>query len=58
MWFDRGISYDSNGEEGMKDRCTDCGKATDEVPTEEQLKEFKALQEKLKEAIDKTDIPF
>jgi hypothetical protein len=33
MWFDRTIAYLPDGTEiGMKDRCTQCGKATDELP--------------------------
>jgi hypothetical protein len=40
IWFDRTITtwHDEKGnryEEGMKDRCTGCGRATDEVPEEE-----------------------
>jgi hypothetical protein len=60
MWFDRTIYYDTKTETeiGMKDRCTGCGKATDDIPTEEQLKEYKEERERLKKSIDNTDIPF
>jgi hypothetical protein len=33
LWFDRTISYQADGTEiGMKDRCVECGGATDELP--------------------------
>jgi len=33
LWFDRTISYQADGTEiGMKDRCVECGEATDELP--------------------------
>lgn len=40
-WFDRTITTDGQGNEveGMKDRCSSCGKATDDLPTEKYLEE-------------------
>lgn len=33
LWFDRSFVVNPDGtEEGMKDRCMECGNATDEVP--------------------------
>jgi DNA-directed RNA polymerase subunit RPC12/RpoP len=41
IWFDRTIVYLSDDIEiGMKDRCTKCGKATDEEPPDD-TSEFK-----------------
>jgi hypothetical protein len=39
LWFDRTVAYLPDGTEvGMKDRCTDCGRATDEFPEPDDYK--------------------
>jgi hypothetical protein len=59
MWLDRSIAYLPDGtEEGMKNRCTNCGKSTDDIPTEKQKKEWEKSFKKLQDKIDDTDIPF
>jgi len=40
VWFDRTIGFLPNGEEaGMTDRCTQCGKSTDDLPEAEIAEE-------------------
>lgn len=40
-WFDRTISYSSDGtEEGMVDRCINCGHATNELPDAEEYNSY------------------
>jgi hypothetical protein len=38
LWFDRSFVINPDGtDDGMKDRCVDCGRATDEIPEETSL---------------------